>query len=129
MCVHVCVHIQEFSSLVDSYLSCTYQIRNGIFEWKELLKNWTQESCIHKHTHTGLLCLYVYQHSLMTTCRPESVLILIYRMIIDILCIISWFWIEVFTYVFFYVDISRNFHCCPLDGFKVLQLKLLHHMA
>ena len=62
MCV--CVHIQESSSLEDSYLSRTYQVRDGIVGWKELLKNRTQESCVHKHTythtHTGLLCLYVY---------------------------------------------------------------------
>ena len=37
----------------------------------------------HTHTHTGLFCIYVYQHSLMTTCRPASVLILIY----DVKCL------------------------------------------
>ena len=33
---------------------------------------------INTHTQTGLLCIYVYQHLFITTCRPASVLILIY---------------------------------------------------
>ena len=66
------MHIQESSSLVDSYLSRTYLVRDGIVTWKELLKNQPQE-----HT-SRLLCIYVYQHSLLTKYRPASVLILIY---------------------------------------------------
>ena len=77
MCVCVC--IQESSSLVDSYLSRTYSVRDGIVGWKELLKNRTQESCVHKYTHTHRVIVYTcLQNNSMTTCRPASVLILIY---------------------------------------------------
>ena len=42
-----------------------------------LLGNWTL-GYEHTHTHTGLLCTYVYRINYIATCRPASVLILIY---------------------------------------------------
>ena len=57
MCVCVCVPFQESSSL---------------------LKNLPQESCVHNHTYTGLLCIHICSPtSSMKTCRLASVLLLI----------------------------------------------------
>ena len=70
---------QESSSLVDSYLGRTYKVRDGNVGWKELLNNRPQESCVHKHTHTQRVIVYICSPTnSMTTCRPASVLLLIF---------------------------------------------------
>ena len=44
-----------------------------------LLENWTLGYAqTHTHTHRIIVYIYVNQHSLITTCRPASVFILIY---------------------------------------------------
>ena len=71
--------IQKSSFLVDSHVGRTYEVRNGIVGWKELLKNRPQESCVHTHTQTHRVIVYIWSPTnSMTTCRPTSVLLLIY---------------------------------------------------
>ena len=70
-CVYVCAYsrVQYPSRLI---LSRTYLAREGIVGWKELLKNWTQESCVHKHIHTHTHRVIVHiclPTNSMTTCR------------------------------------------------------------
>ena len=43
-----------------------------------------------------------------------------------ILFIICWFWIKVLLFcVFFVVDISRHFHCCPFHCFHLAEMQLV----
>ena len=77
LCVSVCAYPRvQFSSRLILTLYLLGKRRYCRVEGP--LKNRTQESCVHS-THTLRVIVYIFlQHSLMTTCRPASVLILIY---------------------------------------------------
>ena len=78
--VCVCVYVRKTPESGSFVVLFTRQYRLLLNKYSlcmSLLKNWTL-GYEHTHTHAGLLRIYIYQHSLMTTCRPASVLILVY---------------------------------------------------